>query len=279
MRKPTRRTKARKVASRLSCRTVHLRNPPFRHPKNRSTRLRAFRSAFRRRNARFPPRVRFPRRGFFGMPARIPRRRNPSRIAFASSAASAPAPSCSSSPAGPPAPPPTDDNRAHSQVPPLHSREAHLHSPKRALSSLFASYAHLFLHLPPFFRLHPRGINRHRFHLHLPQRIPPVQKGLQDLVPDPLLPKFPKPPPGRRIGAIWAGHIAPPATCNPHIQDPVEDLAVIHPRSSGFGPGRPQGRKESPLLIDQLLNPHRPPHPRQVVRRQSILQPGTGVLR
>jgi hypothetical protein len=77
------------VASRLSCRTVSLRNPPFRHPKSRSTRLRALRSAFRRRNARFPPRVPFPRRGFFGMPARIPRRRNPSRIAFASSAASA----------------------------------------------------------------------------------------------------------------------------------------------------------------------------------------------
>jgi hypothetical protein len=89
MRKPARRTKARKMDSRLSCRTVHLRNPPFRHPKNRSTRLRAFRSALRRRNARFPPRVRFPRRGFFGMPARIPRRRNPSRIAFASYAASA----------------------------------------------------------------------------------------------------------------------------------------------------------------------------------------------
>jgi hypothetical protein len=77
MRKQARRTKARKVASHLSCRTVHLRNPPFRHPKNRSTRLRAFRSAFRRRNACFPPRVRFPRR------------RNPSRIAFTSSAASA----------------------------------------------------------------------------------------------------------------------------------------------------------------------------------------------
>jgi len=63
--------------------------PPFRHPKNRSTPLRAFRSALRRRNARFPPRIPFPRRGFFGMPARIPRRRDPSRIAFASSAASA----------------------------------------------------------------------------------------------------------------------------------------------------------------------------------------------
>jgi hypothetical protein len=85
MRKQARRTKARKVDSRLSCRTVNLRNPPFRHPKNRSTLLRAF----RRRNARFPPRIPFPRRGFFGMPARIPRRRNPSRIAFASSAASA----------------------------------------------------------------------------------------------------------------------------------------------------------------------------------------------
>jgi hypothetical protein len=66
MRKQARRTKARKVDSRLSCRTVSLRNPPFSHPKNRSTRLRAFRSAFRRRNARFPPRVPFPRRGFFG---------------------------------------------------------------------------------------------------------------------------------------------------------------------------------------------------------------------
>jgi hypothetical protein len=105
MRKPARRTKARKVASRLSCRTVHLRNPPFSHPKNRSALLRALRSAFRRQNARFPPRVRFPRRGFFGMPARIPRRRNPSRIAFASSAASASTPfgrvRASASPAGP----------------------------------------------------------------------------------------------------------------------------------------------------------------------------------
>jgi hypothetical protein len=136
MRKPARRTKARKMDSRLSCRTVRLRNPPFSHPKNRSTRLRAFRSALRRRNARFPPRVPFPRRGFFGMPARIPRRRSPS---------------CSSSPAGPPAPPPTDDNHAHPQAPPPHARKAHLHSPKRALSSLFVSYAHLLLHLPPPF--------------------------------------------------------------------------------------------------------------------------------
>jgi len=47
MRKQARRTKARNVDSRLSCRTVSLRNPPFSHPKNRSTRLRAFRSAFR----------------------------------------------------------------------------------------------------------------------------------------------------------------------------------------------------------------------------------------
>ena len=101
-----------------------------------STRLRAFRSAFRRRSARFPSRIPFPRRGFFGMPARIPRRRSPS---------------CSSSPAGPPAPPPTDDNHAHPQAPPPHARKAHLHSPKRALSSLFVSYAHLLLHLPPFF--------------------------------------------------------------------------------------------------------------------------------
>jgi hypothetical protein len=43
MRKQARRTKARKVASRLSCRTVNLRNPPFSHPKNRSTLLRALR--------------------------------------------------------------------------------------------------------------------------------------------------------------------------------------------------------------------------------------------
>jgi hypothetical protein len=43
MRKPARRTKARKVDSRLSCRTVNLRNPPFSHPKNRSTLLRALR--------------------------------------------------------------------------------------------------------------------------------------------------------------------------------------------------------------------------------------------
>jgi hypothetical protein len=56
----------------------------------------------------------------------------------------------------------------------------------------------------------------------------------------------------------------------------VEDLAVIHPRSSGFGPGRPQGRKESPLLIRQLLKPHRPSPPRQVVRRRSIEHTPTG---
>ncbi len=35
MRKQARRTKPWRVESRLSCRTVHLRNPPFSHPKNR----------------------------------------------------------------------------------------------------------------------------------------------------------------------------------------------------------------------------------------------------
>jgi hypothetical protein len=49
---------------------------------------------------------------------------------------------------------------------------------------------------------------------------------LQDLVPDPLFLEFRKPPPGGLIGAIWAGHIAPPATCNPHIQVGVTQLAV-----------------------------------------------------
>jgi hypothetical protein len=131
----------------------------------------------------------------------------------------------------------------------------------------------------PLFRLHPRGIDGHRRHLHLPQRIPPVQKGLRNLSPDPLLLEFLKPPSGRRIGAIWAGPIAPSAAGDPHIQDPVEDLAVIHPRSPGFGPGRQQGRNARPRFIGQLLNPHRPSPPRQVVQRQSILQPDTRVLR
>jgi hypothetical protein len=81
---PLRPPEAQTGRPRVDDRTVHLRNPPFRHPKKRSTRLRALRSAFRRRKARFPPWVRFPRRGFFGMSARIPRRRNPSRIPFAS---------------------------------------------------------------------------------------------------------------------------------------------------------------------------------------------------
>jgi hypothetical protein len=79
-----------------------------------------------------------------------------------------------------------------------------------------------------------------RLHLRLPQRIPPIRKGLQDLVPDPLFLEFLKPSPGGLIGAIWAGPIAPPAAGNPRTQDPVEDLAVLHPRSSGFGPGRQQ---------------------------------------
>jgi hypothetical protein len=222
--------------------------PPFRHPKNRSTRLRAFRSASDAGTPAFP--LGFP------SPAADSSECRPESLAAAAppespshhrphphippSAASAPAPSRSSSPAGPPAPPPTDDDRAHSQAPPPHARKAHLHSPKRALSSLFDSYAHRFLHLPPFFRLHPRGIDRHRLHLRLPQRIPPVQKGLQDLAPDPLLLKFRKPPPGGLIAAIWAGPIAPPAAGNLRTQDPVEDLAVLHPRSSGFGPERQQ---------------------------------------
>ena len=195
------------------------------------------------------------------------------------SAASAPAPSRSSSPASPPAPPQTDDDRAHSQAPPPHSREAHLHSLKRAFSSLSASYAHLFLPLPPFFRLHQRGIDRHRLHLHLPQRIPPVQKDWRNLSPDSLLLEFGKPPSGRRIGAICARPIAPPAAGDPHIQNPVEDLAVLHPRSSGFGPGRPQGRNESPRFIGQPLKPHRSSPPRQAGRRQRILQPDTRFLR
>jgi hypothetical protein len=74
------------------------------------------------------------------------------------------------------------------------------------------------------------GIDGHRLHLHLPQRIPSVQKGLQNLAPDPLLLKFRKPPPGGLIGAIWAGPIAPPAADNPRTQDPVEDLVVIYPQ-------------------------------------------------
>jgi hypothetical protein len=235
MRKQARRTKARKVESRLSCRTVNLRNPLS---AIRRTAPRGFEPSDRPSDAGTPA---FPLG--FPSPAADSSECPPESPAAATppespshhtphphtppSAASAPAPSRSSSPAGPPAPPPTDDDRAHSQAPPPHSREAHLHSPKRALSSLFASYAHRFLHLPPFFRLHQRGIDRHRLHLHLPQRIPPVQKGLQDLVPDPLLLKFPKPPPGRRIGAIWARPIAPPAAGNPHIQDPVKVLNRI----------------------------------------------------
>jgi hypothetical protein len=46
-----------------------------------------------------------------------------------------------------------------------------------------------------------------------------------------------------------------------------ELIAVIYPRSSGFGPGRPQGRKEGPRFIGPLLKPHRPSPSRQVVRR------------
>ncbi len=211
-------------------------------------------------------------------------------------------------PRRPPAPPPADGDRAHSQAPPPPSREAHLRSPKRALWSLFASHAHRSLLLPrvcpkivgqllavvlqrgearqnwdtppsPLFRLHPCGINRHRLHLPLPQRIPPVQKGWQDPSPDPLLLEFQKPPPGRRIGAIWARPIAPPAACNPHIQDPVEDHKVLHPRSPGFGPGWQERCNEGPRFIGPLLKPHRPSPPRQVVQRQGILQLDTWVLR
>jgi hypothetical protein len=287
MRKQARRTKARKVESRLSCRTVSLRNSPFRHPKNRSTRLRAFRSAFRRRNARFPPRVPFPRRGFFGRPARIPRRRNPSRIAFASSAASAYTPFGRVRARPLPLfftrkPPSASSNRRQSCSFPGPTTTLKGSPSSFTKTCTFVPFRFLCPSIPtpsPFFRLHQRGINRHRLHLHLPQRIPPVQKGWQDLVPDPLLLEFLKPPPGGLIGAIWARHIAPPATCNPHIQDPVEDLAVIHPRSSGFGPGWQQGRKESPRFIGQPLKPHRSSPPRQAGRRQRILQPDTRFLR
>jgi hypothetical protein len=272
MRKPARRTKARKVDSRLSCRTVNLRNPPFRHPKNRSTLLRALRSAFRRQNARFPPRVPFPRR------------RNPSRIAFASSAASASTPFGRVRARPLPLfftrrPPSTSSNRRPScsfpgptttlKGSPSSFTQTRAFVPFRFLCPSTPTPSPLFSP-PPAWNQPPPSPS---------PAYPPVQKGLQDLVPDPLLLEFLKPPPGGLIGAIWARHIAPPATCNPHIQDPVEDLAVLHPRSSGFGPGRPQGRNESPLLIRQLLKPHRSSPPRQVVRRQRILQPDTGVLR
>jgi hypothetical protein len=104
----------------------------------------------------------------------------------------------------------------------------------------------------------------------------PSPEGLAGSCARPLLLEFLKPPPGGLIAAIWAGPIAPPAAGNPRTQDPVEDLAVIHPRSSGFGPGRPQGRNEGPLLIRQLLKPHRPSPPRQVVRRRGIEYTPTG---
>jgi len=176
MRKQARRTKARNVDSRLSCRTVSLRNPLS---ATRRTVPRGFEPSDRPSDAGTPA---FPLG--FPSPAADSSECRPESPAAATppespshhtphphtrpSAASVPAPSRSSSPASPPAPPQTDDNRAHSQAPPPHSREAHLHSPKRALSSLFASYAHRFLPLPPFFRLHPRGIDGHRLHLPLP---------------------------------------------------------------------------------------------------------------
>jgi|GEM_PF-3863107 len=220
MRKPARRTKARKVDSRLSGRTVHLRNPPS---ATRRTAPRGFEPSDRPSDAGTPA---FPLG--FPSPAAATPPESPSHHRPhphpRPSAASAPAPSPAASPAGLPTPPPTDGDRAHSQAPSPHSREAHLHSPKRALSSLSASYAHRSLPLPPFFRLHQRGIDRHRLHLHLPQRIPPVQKGWQDLVPDPLLLEFRKPSPGRRISAIWARPIAPSAAGDPHIQDPLRTL-------------------------------------------------------
>jgi hypothetical protein len=157
MRKPARRTKARKVESRLSCRTVHLRNPLS---AIRRTAPRGFEPSDRPSDAGTPA---FPLG--FPSPAANSSECRPESPAVATppespshhaphphippSAASAPAPSRSSSPAGPPAPPPTDDNRAHPQAPPRRSIEARLDSPERALSSLSASYAHWSLPLPP----------------------------------------------------------------------------------------------------------------------------------
>jgi hypothetical protein len=147
MRKPARRTKARKMDSRLSCRTVRLRNPLS---AIRRTAPRGFEPSDQPSDAGTPA---FPLG--FPSPAADSSECPPESLAAAAppespshhrphphtppSAASAPAPSRSSSPAGPPAPPPTDDNHAHPQAPPPHARKAHLHSPKRALSSLFAS--------------------------------------------------------------------------------------------------------------------------------------------
>jgi len=141
------------------------------------------------------------------MPARIPRCRNPSRIAFASYAASIyttfgrvrsrPLPPCFTR--KPPAPPPTCGGRAHSPAPPLRLMEALPDSSKRAPLALSASYAHRFLPLPPFFAsICVESMAISSTHT-LPRRIPPIQKSLKNLLPDSLLLKFRMPPPSGRI--------------------------------------------------------------------------------
>jgi hypothetical protein len=126
MRKQARRTKARKVASRLSCRTVSLRNPPS---ATRRTAPCGFEPSDRPSDARTPA---FPL-GFASPAAATPPESPSHHLPHPHpppSAPSAPAPSPAASPASPPAPPQTDGYRAHAQAPPPPSREAHLHSPR-----------------------------------------------------------------------------------------------------------------------------------------------------
>jgi len=57
------------------------------------------------------------------------------------------------------------------------------------------------------------------------------------------------PLPGRRIGAVLVRYIAPPAAGDQDIQDPIDDLSVIHPGPSDLCLRRQQRFDECLLLI------------------------------
>jgi len=93
---------------------------------------------------------------------------------------------------------------------------------------------------------------------------PPNLRSLEGMSLRFLCPSIPTPSPLFSPPPAWNRRPPPPPSPSPSYTP---------------SPERQEGLNEGPLFIGQLLKPHRPSPPRQVVRRQSILQSDTRVLR
>jgi len=85
--------------------------------------------------------------------------------------------------------------------------------------------------MPPF-RGDEASVQERPRPLDLPFFVQGSEQGLPDPLPDPLVPPPAQPPPRRDVRPVLPRHILPPAAGAQHVQDPLDDLAVIYPRTA-----------------------------------------------